>query len=171
MKVKQYFFILLFLIAYSSFAYSSMQKVHESSKFGFGIVLGEPSGLTAKNWIDQINAIDFGLAYSITNYVLLNVDYLWHFHSVFGKSSNFAQRLTPYIGGGGMVAFSSGESGKKIFQKQENSVALGFRIPIGIEFHVPKPNLGIFLELVPGLFIFPSTTGFLGAGIGVRFYF
>src|SRR4030065_2816368 len=75
--------------------------------FGMGIILGEPTGLSAKAWTSSDNAFDFALAWSFRDYhrdndnnnndgdVLLQADYVWHFFNAISVSSG---KLPIYVG-------------------------------------------------------------------------
>jgi len=142
--------------------------------FGLGIVIGEPTGLSAKLWTAPLNAIDFGLAFSFNDYALLFSDYLFHFPGSLGRSSPFVTQLTPYVGIGAVIAFANdrdSDKDRKFFGRGRDTLGLGVRVPLGIEWMPPNPRLGVFIELVPGISLVPSTSGFIEGGIGVRYYF
>jgi hypothetical protein len=130
---------------------------------GFGLILGEPTGLTAKFWGSPDRAIDGGLAFSFDRFVFLYADYLFHFKSYSG--------VRPYAGIGGGFLIASGSKKGKYFEEQDGSFGLGIRIPIGAEWFIPEAPFGIFAEIVPGIGLVPSTYGFFQGGIGARFYF
>jgi len=149
---------------------------------GVGIVLGDPSGITVKHWMDSRSAIDGGLAYALSDFVLITGDYLYHFTihpGGGGKDAEFRRFLSdlrPYVGVGGILLAStrSTRTQKALFVDTSGSSAslgLGLRIPLGVEWIPSGPPLGVFLELAPGIGIIPGTFAFLNAGIGVRFYF
>jgi hypothetical protein len=141
---------------------------------GLGIVLGEPTGFTGKLRQGPANSIDFGLAWALSDYFLLYSDYLWEFPGGFGRSTPFVSQLSPYIGLGGILAFSTNDNwreDRKFFGHHDSSIGLGVRIPLGIAWNVPTAPLEVFLELVPGIAIIPGTDAFLQAGIGVRYFF
>jgi hypothetical protein len=52
----------------------------QPSGFGIGVILGEPTGLSAKYWISPYCAIDGALAWSLDkkSRVQIHSDYLWH---------------------------------------------------------------------------------------------
>ena len=145
----------------------------EGGDFGLGVVLGEPTGLTGKYWLNRTSAVDVGLAYSFNDFFLIYSDYLYHFHGAFGRSSRFATELTPYVGIGGVlfIESSSTTSNRAYFKPSDGSVGLAMRIPLGMEWRPTGTPFGVFAELVPGLGIIPSTFGLIEAGIGGRFYF
>lgn len=141
--------------------------------FGIGIILGAPSALTAKHWIDQRSAIDGGLAFSLNEYFLFYSDYLHHFPGLFKSKDRFVSELAPYFGVGGLIAFTtSGRSrDDRYLGRSTGSLGLGVRIPLGIEWRPSDPHLGVFLELAPGLSVIPETLGLFQGGIGIRYYF
>ena len=142
---------------------SAQARESVSRSKGLGLILGEPTGLTAKFFTRSDRAIDGGLAFSFDHFVFLYADYLFHFKSYSG--------IRPYAGIGGGLLISSGKSKGKYFNDAQSSVGLGVRIPLGAEWFIPEAPFGIFAEIVPGLGLIPSTYGFFQGGIGARFYF
>jgi hypothetical protein len=138
--------------------------------FGIGIILGEPTGISAKLWTSPVNAFDFGLGWSIGgdrigkykgNYdggsrVHFHMDYLWHSF----EATHLSQQFPLYYGFGGR--FNSGAG-------YDASVAV--RGVFGVAWLPHNTPIDVFLELVPSLQL-TSTTGFgLDAGIGARYFF
>ena len=108
------------------------------------MVIGEPTGLSAKLWNAPDRALDFGLAFSFNDYFLIFSDYLFHFAGALGHSSVFVNELTPYVGIGAMLAFSNDDkyyTDRRFFGRHRNSVGLGLRIPLGIEWQPASPGL------------------------------
>ncbi len=143
-----------------------------SEEFGLGIMLGEPTGLSGKMILDTKSAIDFGLAFSTNGYFLFLSDYLFQFPHAFHSSSPFISRLTPYLGMGGILATTSqlGQN-RSFFGTSSSSIALGVRIPLGIEWNPSSLAIGVFAEIAPGIYLLPSTQGLFQWDIGIRFYF
>jgi len=134
--------------------------------FGMGIILGEPTGLSAKAWTSNDNAFDFALAWSFNKYhhdndyhndgsVLLQADYVWHFFNAISVSSG---KLPIYVGVGARVVLADNPN-------------FGVRIPVGIDYLFANAPIDIFLELVPILDLSPSTDFGIGGGIGIRYWF
>jgi len=147
-----------------------------SGELGLGFILGEPTGLTAKYFVDTKHAIDFGLAYSFGSFVLIYIDYLWHYYDPFRssrkKSDKFLRQLSLYVGAGGALLIAGSSTSNRAFTNNgRNSVGVGFRIPLGIEWRPGDPSIGIHLELAPGIGLVPGLYGFLMGGIGIRYYF
>ncbi|HUP57911.1 MAG TPA: DUF3996 domain-containing protein [Bdellovibrionota bacterium] len=147
---------LLLAILVLGFSHSSLAATKST---GVGIILGEPTGFSFKHWTASDRAIDAGLSFSFSDFFLIHADYLFHFPGAFGTNEPFIRQLDPYVGIGAALFFStkSGRTDRKFFTDDGSSVGFGIRIPLGIEWLIPRAPFGIFLELVPG--------------IGVRYYF
>jgi hypothetical protein len=137
---------------------------------GVGVVFGEPTGLTAKLWQNSRGAVDLGLSWSFNSFFLIYADYLYHFPGALARSG--APALTPYLGIGGELFFATdrAKTDRNYFANSSNSMGLGVRVPLGIEW-LPNAPIGVFVEVVPGMGLIPTTFGFLQAGIGIRYYF
>ena len=145
-------------------------SVAQDHGFGLGVIIGEPTGISAKLWTSPVNAFDFGLGWSIGgdrignykgNYdgrsrVHFHMDYLWHAFEAIHSS----ERFPLYYGIGGR--FNNGAG-------YDASIAV--RGVFGIAWLPHSTPIDIFLELVPSLQL-TSTTGFsLDAGLGARYFF
>lgn len=149
--MKKIILISATFILLTNFTYS------QSRGFGLGIVLGEPTGLSAKLWTTSSNAFDFAAAWSFKGdgHLLLQADYVWHSFDLIRVSSG---RLPLYYGIGGRVILA-------------DDPLLGIRIPLGLNYQFDSAPIDIFAEIVPILDLVPSTDFDLGGGIGVRFWF
>ncbi|TVQ97986.1 MAG: hypothetical protein EA403_14580 [Spirochaetaceae bacterium] len=125
--------------------------------FGLGIILGEPTGISAKLWLGDAHAIDAAFAWSFADEGSLYVhgNYLFHLHDLISVNTG---RLPVYFGIGG-----------KVNLRDDPQVSV--RIPIGLNYLFDSVPLDAFLELAPGIGLFPSTKADFGAGIGIRYYF
>jgi hypothetical protein len=176
--VRKIFVSMALLVATASSAFAETPTntnnfdIFTFDKIGVGLVLGEPSGFSAKLWQDSSHAIDFSFGYSVSNFVVINSDYLWHFPDLLHGTEYGNERIFPYIGVGGSLYFStqSDRTDNKFFTNNGSSVGLGIRIPIGAEWLPHKTPFGVFAEVVPGIGIIPSTFGFFQLGIGGRLY-
>lgn len=124
---------------------------------GVGIILGEPTGITIKKWLSASMALDGAIAWSFGNESALHLhaDYLFHKRlSIKGRNDG----LLLYYGLGGKIKF-----------QKENRI--GMRIPLGLAYDFQNEPLDIFLELVPGLDLFPSTDFAFIAALGIRYFF
>ena len=144
-------FVFLFII------FLQMSLLAQNKQFGLGIILGEPTGLSAKLWTTSTNAFDFGAAWSFKGdgHLLLQADYVWHMFDLIRVSSG---KLPFYVGIGGRVIL-------------RDDPDVGVRIPFGLDYIFADAPVDIFFELVPILDLAPETDFDLGGGIGARFWF
>ena len=142
----------------------------QERRFGLGVIIGEPTGISAKFWTSPVNAFDFGLGWSfggdrIGKYkgyydggrrVHFHMDYLWHAFEAIHSS----ERFPLYYGFGGRMNSGAG---------YDASVAV--RGVFGIAWLPHNTPIDVFVELVPSLQL-TSSTGFgMDAGIGARYFF
>lgn len=140
----------------------------KSGNFGLGVMLGDPSGLTAKVWTSRATAFQLGLSYSWGDYFAILGDHLWHFPNALAGAGGGANQFVPYLGLGAVLFFDDDGNFR---DRNDRDVALGARIPLGIEFLPRAIPLGVFAEVVPGVGIVPDVFGFVQGDIGARFYF
>jgi hypothetical protein len=145
-------------------------SVAQDRGFGLGVIIGEPTGISAKLWTSSVNAFDFGLGWSVGgdrigrykgNYdggsrVHFHMDYLWHSFEAIHSS----ERFPLYYGIGGRINSGAGYDG-----------SAAVRGVFGIAWLPHATPIDVFLELVPSLQITPSTGFGLDAGIGARYFF
>ena len=112
----------------------SLSNTYAQKDFGIGIILGDPTGLSAKLYTGSNNAFDFAAAWSFKGdgHLLLQADYVWH--SSLSRTSS------------GMFALYYGIGGRIIFSDDPN---VGVRIPVGIDYIFSNAPVDIFLEVVP----------------------
>ena len=128
----------------------------QDSGLGAGIIVGEPTGLSAKSWLSSHDAIDAGVAWSISHgWFHIHADYLRH---VFELIPVEMGQLPLYFGLGARLGFG-------------NDVIIGARVPVGLDYIFDGTPLDVFIEIVPGLAIIPDTKFDMGGGIGVRYWF
>jgi hypothetical protein len=157
-------------------AHAAANSWGRGGNFGLGIMLGEPSALTARYDKDNVRAIQGGLAFFYSSWTLLYIDGLYKFDGALGKGNAFFAQTTPYVGLGGVFVWSSlrrWESRRERYfsTSDDSNFALGLRVPLGMEWRAATAPIGAFIELAPGLTILPGTFGFMQIGIGARFYF
>ncbi len=129
-------------------------RAQKAGDAGVGVIIGNPTGGTAKVWVGDAQAFDVGVGYSsrLTAYG----DFLWHSWSVLPQPSE--GRLPVYIGLGAQVrAFHDAE--------------LGIRTVVGVAYWLPRDPVELFLEVVPVFRLTPGSSVGLGAGVGLRYYF
>lgn len=129
----------------------------QKNVFGLGIIIGEPTGISAKVWTGQTTAVDAAAAWSFYNpsAILLHADFLKHnFHLIDVDSGE----LPFYYGLGARLKIPA-------------DPRLGIRIPVGLSYIFDKAPFDTFLEIIPVLDLVPATEFWVNAAIGARFYF
>ncbi len=146
------FFGLFFITIFSITSFS------QSRGFGLGIILGEPTGISAKYWTGSTTALDFGLGYSFekNSRMHLHADYLFHVNNLFQTSENIALYYGP---GARLRLVDVGDS------------RLGFRFDVGLVWIPKNAPIDVFIEVAPLLDIIPETDFSFNGGLGVRFFF
>jgi hypothetical protein len=132
--------------------------VATAGPLGLGIMVGEPTGISAKLWTGHGTAMDFGAAWSFTDEVAFHVhaDYLVHWPG------------PPEINVGGLL-FYAGLGGR--IKLEEDSNRAGVRIPLGVTYLFSQSHLDFFLEIAPILDLAPDTELRGNGGFGIRYYF
>ncbi len=130
--------------------------------FELGLNLGEPTGVSAKLWLDRTNAVEGIAAWAFTQgAIALCVDYLYSFPDLLNIRG---ESFPLFIGIGGVVRFSAPAGGPA-------QAAVGLRIPVGVLYAFREVPLELSLDIVPGLNIFPDTVPIAMGGLGVRYCF
>ncbi len=125
--------------------------------FELGIIIGEPTGISAKLWTGGKTAVDGAVAWSLggNNDMHIHADFLVHDFSLINVSSG---ELPFYYGIGGRVLING-------------DARLGARIPVGLSYLLSSLPMDIFLEVVPVLDLVPDTDFDIDLAIGVRYIF
>ena len=162
-KTLMIFTITIFL---STFFKSFAQNSPYGRKFGFGIVLGEPTGLTAKVWTHNSNAFVFDLGNSYFGDLRVNIDYLWHFDAFNSKIAYL------YAGPGGVVGFGSGNDFwyKGKYHRINNEAGFGVRGVFGLNVVPERTPLELFFEIGVLVGLAPDFGSSVDGALGVRFY-
>jgi len=133
--------------------------VGETKRFGVGVQLGAPLGLTAKYWLDQSNVGVRGLLGTDFKALTIFADTLYHFKNV--ASLDFPAengQLAFYLGAGPEIRF-------------RDRTRLGLRVPFGINNLFANQQWDAFAEFVPVVRFLPDMGANLDIGLGTRYYF
>lgn len=161
MKHMKYISLLLIVFA---LLLSAQQSTAQSKKFGLGVILGEPTGLSAKYWVSNSNALAFGLGWSTYHphyddrgsRVHFHMDYLWHSFDSIRSEETF----TFHYGIGGRFKDRGGNNG-----------SFAVRGVGGINWLPSELPIDVFFELAPSLELTPATGFAIDGALGARFYF
>ncbi len=149
--MKKYFLGLIMAL----FLISSQVNAQDSG-FGIGMVIGDPTGISIKGWINDVNAVDASVSWSFYKAGFFNVtaDYVWHFDVI----PVIKGKLPLYVGPGASIGIG-------------NDFWIGARVPVGLNYMFEGAPVDIFVEIVPVLNLFPGTYFHFNGGIGARFFF
>lgn len=162
--IKLYLFILLVSLPLMVTGQANAQGQNDPGRFGLGIMIGEPTGITGKYWMSSRNALAGGIAWSYrghpdrrgrTNNLHLHMDYQAHNFELFNVEQ-------------GMMGFYYGVGGRLRSGPNAN---IGVRIPLGLNYLFATNALEIYFEIVPILDLMPATELEGNGGIGLRYYF
>jgi len=135
-------------------------------RFGLGLIVGEPTGLSMKYWLDDEHAIDGAAAWTFSDNdsFELHGDYLWHNFDLIVPEST-SGKVPVYYGLGARVKFKDDNG------HHDDKAAFGIRVPLGIGYLFAEAPFDLFAEIAPILDLTPDTDLEINAAVGVRFYF
>lgn len=139
-------------------------EVGEANPFGLGLVIGEPTGITAKYYLSPKHALDATVGRSAydrnrNDRIWLSLVYLWH-PSVLHNDPAF--ELGWHFGVGGFISD----------RNDVDDVTIGARVPVGLDFTLEEVPLQFFLDLSADVELLPNTLDIsLGLGLGGRYFF
>ena len=133
--------------------------------FGIGAMVGSPTGITGKLWLDQERAVDIAAEWRTSgdNEFYLHANYL--IHAPLKMKENKLKGTTQYYYGAG------GYYQERHHKKWADEDVFALRLPVGIS-HQPKvAPIELFAEIVPVLEVSPDSDFDLDIGVGVRYLF
>jgi hypothetical protein len=169
MKYIKLSLLSLFLIISASNLFAQGPR---GNSFGFGLILGDPTGATIKYWTNNENAFTASIGSSYFGNIRLGGDYLWHFDA-------FNSRVVKmYAGPGIVLGFGQSHGGfwwgdkhdKFYYWDDTHSVGFAGRVVFGINIIPKRSPIEIFFELGPLIGISPAFGVNLDAAAGIRFY-
>ncbi|KMQ51071.1 hypothetical protein CHISP_1994 [Chitinispirillum alkaliphilum] len=150
MKKKIVIAFILFLLSFKS-AYSQDVPTYE-----FGVIVGQPTGVSAKYWVGSRTAFDAAAAWSLWNNGSLELHATYLYHPLFLDVDT--GELPVYVG-----------LGPAFYLRDD--LAIGARFPFGISYLFDELPLSLFLEIAPVVEVLPETDFDITGGAGVRIAF
>ncbi|MBA3451989.1 MAG: hypothetical protein H0T42_02695 [Deltaproteobacteria bacterium] len=139
-------------------------RAGDKGTFGIGIILGEPTGISAKLYLQDDQALQAGLGFAfISSGIHLHVDYVFHPWILQSRDSF----VLPVYLGPGVRLINREKSGDK------QAFALGLRGVVGLLFDFKTVPIDAFVE-VAGVFEIEFDDGpglDINAAAGARYYF
>jgi hypothetical protein len=138
---------------------TALESVDIDRRFGAGLIVGEPTGISLKYFLSEKTAIDGAIGWGFHHETDLHLhsDFLWHIHDIASVPEG---QLSLYFGAGARVKF-----------RDNGEDRLGLRVPVGVSYLLENVPVDVFLEVAPILDFTPSVRGGFTAGIGARFWF
>ncbi|MDZ4084630.1 MAG: hypothetical protein U1E10_16935 [Bdellovibrionales bacterium] len=157
------------LIFISVFMFSGENaKAEAGGPFGLGIVIGDPTGLSANYMLSAERSVDAAVAWSFGRYpgFEIHADYLWHRPNLFRiEQVSFDWH---YGIGGRLISTDERDASNR---PVNDRTYFGPRIPIGISTDFNKSTFELFSELALVMNLIPATNFDFDFGVGVRVYF
>lgn len=160
-------------ILFAALVSVGLQASAQDSGFGLGIMIGEPTGLSAKAWVGGDRALAFGLAWGPWHggYLHLHGDYLFHNYDLIKVNKG---KLPLYYGPG--LRMRSWTGGRywhhgRFHDHAGTYTDLSVRFPVGLAYQFDGAPVDVFLEVVPTLRILPGTSFDGDGALGVRYWF
>lgn len=133
--------------------------IAQESGYGVGLMLGEPSGVSSKVWLDKTNALDFGIGAGFLGDgagFSIHSDYIYHIKDLF----NLKYKLPFYYGFGVRMRFPTNDK-----------FNFGVRGVVGLMMYIKQMPIDIFIEAAPSFRLLPTTGLDVDLAIGSRYYF
>lgn len=135
--------------------------------FGLGVVVGEPTGFSAKYWTRSDRALDFALGASFYSDFRFHATYLFHVDA-------FNHQRVPLHYGIGLSLTGKGDrsvvvGGGSVTRRSE--LGIGPRGSLGVSYLLPNAPFDLFLEIGATLFVVRPAGLELDLLVGTRFYF
>jgi hypothetical protein len=138
--------------------------------------LGAPTAITGKLRLEPNSALIFsvggGWSWGLGGGLEASFGYVQHISSL---ASYEALDLNWYVGGALDVLVRGEPHGilyyPYAFNVHSSPVGLGAHIPLGLDFQLRALPLSIYLEITPGIDVFPYLGLRLGGALGARFFF
>jgi hypothetical protein len=123
---------------------------------GVGVIFGSNTALSVKDWVNKYDALQFDLGWDfIDGDIGIGAAYLIHNFDIIEVQNN---KVPLYFGIKGWANISSG-------------AMVGIQVPLGIDWIFKTAPIDLFLQIEPGIEIFPKTQGAGNGGIGARYWF
>lgn len=145
------------------------QEVHaQPGRFGFGGIVGDPTGFWWNYRFAEGNSLNGALGFSPIRRTRLHVDYLW-------RSRPFRERnLSLTYGVGVAMGFGRDEyivvaRGNRVTTRYYDT-NVGIRGPVGLNYLIPNSPVELGIEIAPILFVSAASDVGIDGGFGIRVY-
>ena len=151
------------LIVFSVLGFTNLSLAQQP--FGLGLVIGDPTGVTAKYWLSQSTAVDGTVGLS-SSHIHFHINHVWHKFGIFDIDK---KPIDLYYGVGARMKDWERETGPN--RSNSSGVYFGARAPVGLRHQFRDPSIEAFVELALGVDLIPRTGVGLDFGLGARYFF
>ncbi len=142
-------------------------SAYAQGNFGFGLIIGEPTGLAWKYKINHLNAVDGAIGFSPYDRFRMHVDYLWSSHPFNDEHLSIHYGLGAAVGFGGEQYFV--RRGDTYFLR-DTELGFGARVVAGLTYEIPRSPVDLFFEMAPLIIAAPGPGFGIDIGLGARVY-
>ena len=157
--------LLLLLPLLINLSPSTASAQPDIGSFGFGLILGDPTGLTAKGSLGGSNAWDLAIGTGYLGNLRIHGDYLWNINAFSSNEVGLYLGLGAVLGSGKGRGFIVG--GKEV---EDEGFRLGIRGVAGVNAMPFSAPVELFLEVAPIIALIPRTGTGTDLAIGIRYY-
>jgi hypothetical protein len=169
MKRGHHFLLVALVVMLLSPLAASAQP--NTGSFGFGVILGEPTGLSMKGSLSGSNAWDAAIGASWFGKLHIHADYLWEINAFSSRAVGLYLGLGGAVGiGRGSGVIFKGKGGEWYYYDDENAIGIAGRVVAGINAMPFSAPLEFFLEVAPTIGLIPAFGVGTQVGLGIRFY-
>ncbi|MBN1294149.1 MAG: hypothetical protein JXB48_20105 [Candidatus Latescibacteria bacterium] len=150
--------IMIAIISFIFIPSAAWSLVHN---FGFGFILGEPTGFSMKTMLNEDVALDIGTGWSFgkESHFHMHADLLHHNWDLLQDHFRITEGQLPiYYGIGGRI-------------KLGDETKAGVRLVVGISYLFEDSPLDAFFEIAPIMDVAPKTKLTGNAALGLRYWF
>lgn len=145
------------LVTFSILAYTTSSA--QSSNWGIGVQLGQPSGLSLKKHNPYGMSADILLAWDLNDFFFVNLHGTWEKN--LSSNGDFH-----FVYGPGIFA---GFRERSLNTEIDDDLFVGISGTFGLAYNIDR--FEIYVRATPRLALIESSGGAVGGGLGFRFYF
>lgn len=151
--MKKSLFILLFCGSLLTLSHSAFAQ---QARVGVGAMLNDPTGLSAKVWMNESLAVDGAFSFGLSD----NASQLYIHTDILKHLNMKADHFQLYYGLG--LRF--------LVTDVSDDFISGLRVPGGMAYSIPESDLETFFELAPTIDFSPDFRFLFAGALGIRIY-
>ncbi len=137
---------------------TGLEEVARPARWGLGVMLGEPFGVSLKRYLGGVNAFDVYAAFAYGPGLRFGGDWLWDLGRI-ARAPKLDVDI--YVGVGGFIGTFQGACGPFLSGGCSGDTYFGGRVPVGAEILLKETPVTFGVELAPGFGIAPYRSGLL----------